>query len=142
MVRRCVRTDDQVAPLLHGPVSLAIVGFPAPEKEAMSKQGELYGGLPPFERGSDTSRTAAVALEGSGQRNAKRARVYKFIIDRGEYGATDSEIERALGMGGNTERPRRRELVLMGLVVDSGKRRLTATRRQAAVWVVKDQGKR
>jgi len=60
-------------------------------------------------------------------------RVFEFIRDRGEEGATDEECQRELGMNPSTQRPRRGELVDAGLIVESGTR-LTASRRRAAVW--------
>jgi hypothetical protein len=42
---------------------------------------------------------------------------------------TDAELQRILGMDGNTERPRRGELVAAGRVVDTGERR-----DRSAVW--------
>lgn len=50
-------------------------------------------------------------------------------------GATDEEIQCALSIPGNTERPRRRELEAAGLIKDSGLRRVTAANREAIVWV-------
>ena len=62
-----------------------------------------------------------------------RERVHAYIIRQG--GATDEEMQHALGMGANTQRPRRRELVQRGLVRDSGKTRKTQAGREAIVWV-------
>jgi hypothetical protein len=59
----------------------------------------------------------------------------QFFVGKGVEGATDDEIQTALGMAGNTERPRRRELEDRKLIGDSQKRRLTASKRQAVVWV-------
>jgi hypothetical protein len=50
-------------------------------------------------------------------------------------GMTDDEIQRALKLDGNTERPRRCELVKAGLLTDSGRARLTRSGRRATVWV-------
>ena len=49
-------------------------------------------------------------------------------------GATDGEIQDALDMGGDTERPRRWELQKAGMIVDSGMRRRTRSMRMARVW--------
>lgn len=64
-----------------------------------------------------------------------RALVLLHITTCGEHGATDDEGEIALDIRPQTYTPRRRELVRLGLVVDSGKRRPTLTGRPAAVWV-------
>jgi len=63
--------------------------------------------------------------------------VLEFIASRSWAGATDEEIVIGTGIIQNTERPRRRELVLAGDVIDSGKTRKTFTGRQAVVWVLR-----
>jgi hypothetical protein len=70
-------------------------------------------------------------------RHAKdlRARVLAFIVEQGPHGATDDEGEAVLGIKPQTYTPRRGELVRLRLVVDSGRRRNTASGRPAAVWV-------
>lgn len=60
-------------------------------------------------------------------------RVYEFIRDQGERGATDEECQRALAMNPSSQRPRRGELAEGGLIVESGTR-LTASKRKATVW--------
>ncbi len=99
---------------------------------------ELYRGTPPHQR-SDTSIAAAEAIRPSV--NGLRARVLQFIQGQCS-GATDEEIQGALQMGGSTERPRRRELVQLGLVLDSGLRRPTASGKKAAVWKTSDEAGR
>lgn len=88
---------------------------------------------PPAQRHSDTSRAAAEDIKPKAE--TLRARVYWFIQSRGTVGATDDEVQRHLPMDPSTQRPRRVELVNAGLVVDSGRRRPTASGKQAAVWV-------
>jgi hypothetical protein len=82
----------------------------------------------------DTTRAAAAAvLPRSG---TQRRKVYDAILDaaeRGYGGATDLELTRATGLGGNSVRPRRLELVEAGLVVDTGHRR-TADGTAHIVW--------
>jgi transcription initiation factor IIE alpha subunit len=65
-----------------------------------------------------------------------RRRVYDFLVERGDNGATDEEVAWQLGLNPNTARPRRIELVAAKLVVDSGRRRKTRSGDKAAVWVV------
>lgn len=50
-------------------------------------------------------------------------------------GCTDEEMQLALKMNPSTQRPRRGELVGMGLVKDSGRTRRTRSGRRATVWV-------
>lgn len=95
---------------------------------------DLFAGYAPHQRHSDTSRAAADELAEM-RKNTLRAAVLAYISLHGPDGATDEEMQLALEMEGNTERPRRRELQLVGLVIDSGRRRLTTNNRQAVVWV-------
>jgi hypothetical protein len=88
---------------------------------------------PPCQRHSVTSREAAESIKPDA--SELRRRVLAYLRGRGEDGATDEEMQDALGMGGSTERPRRVELVEMGSVVDSGRKRKTRSGRNAVVWV-------
>lgn len=89
-------------------------------------------GRAPSVTGSATSKAAAESVDG----NTLREKVYELIEHRSPFGVTDEDIQSMLGMGANTQRPRRRELVLARRVKDSGKRRMTNSGRQATVWVV------
>jgi DNA-binding IclR family transcriptional regulator len=80
----------------------------------------------------DTSHAAAERILDA-QPNLRR-RVFNYIQSQQEWGATDEEVQRALGMNPSTERPRRVELVELGLVADSGSRRRTESGRAAVVW--------
>lgn len=78
----------------------------------------------------DTSHSSAAAtLLRSG---TARRRVLEALVFRGPR--TDDELQEALSMPANTERPRRVELLNMGYVEDSKLRRLTETRSPAIVW--------
>jgi len=55
---------------------------------------------------------------------------------------TDEEIQTRTGMNPSTERPRRVELVEMGLIEDSGVRRRTSSGRSAVVWKLTELGMR
>lgn len=63
----------------------------------------------PFAPGSETSKAAAAAIMDRAPR--LRAAVFEFINGRGTLGATRDEIEVGLQMGGNTVRPRVKELL-------------------------------
>ena len=65
-----------------------------------------------------------------------RARVYDRLAVLGEVGATDEQLQDSLGMEPNTQRPRRYELVKMGLVTDSGRRRPLKSGKMGTVWQV------
>lgn len=91
----------------------------------------LTDDLPLFcQRHSATSIAAARDIEPA--THTLRAQVLAHIRSSG--GATDEEIQTALGMEGSTQRPRRVELIRQGLIRDSGRKRLTSSRRQAVVW--------
>lgn len=64
--------------------------------------------------------------------------VLEFLRARGERGATDDEIERALTLSHQSASARRRELVIMDLAYDSGHRRRTRSGRTATVWRAAD----
>lgn len=80
-----------------------------------------------------TSKEAASSVRG--RINDLQEQVLAFLQRRGVVGATDEEMQRGIPMLANTQRPRRRELVLDGLVQDSEKRRETSTGKAAIVWV-------
>lgn len=82
--------------------------------------------------GPQTSRDAAVDIREHAHK--QRARVLAFLASRGAHGATDQEIEQALGMVGNSVRPRRGELLESGCLEDSGTTRKTVSGRNATVW--------
>ena len=101
----------------------------------MGEQYDLYTGIPPYQVDSEPSRDAAEAILDSVSR--LQGAVLRELMRCGDHGATDREIQAATGLSGSTERPRRVELVALGLVVDSGRRRNRST-----VWVVKEVGQR
>lgn len=71
------------------------------------------------------------------ERNVMRQRIYAFLVERGEDGATDEEMQGWLDMNPSTQRPRRIELVTSGQVYDSGLTRKTLSGRSATVWRAK-----
>lgn len=91
----------------------------------------------PYAKGSDTSQDAAESLVLRAP--TLRDRVHRVIKSRGDFGATDYEIEQHLGMRHQTASARRRELVLRGKAKDSGLRRKTGSGRNAVVWVACDE---
>lgn len=78
---------------------------------------------------ADTSREAAVLR----RKKVERDRACILACLR-EHPRTDDELQHALGLPPNTQRPRRVELVRQGKVRDSGVRRKTETGRNAIVW--------
>lgn len=63
------------------------------------------------------------------------ARILAHLVGCGASGTTDEELQFALSMTGNSERPRRVELVRKGLVRASGQARPTFAGGKATVWV-------
>ena len=96
-------------------------------------QSRLFPTIP-HQPHSDTSREAAREI--APHLNRLQVKVIDWIASRGDTGATDEEIQRALGMNPSTQRPRRIELLNRGLVVDSGSKRRTSSGRSATVWVL------
>lgn len=101
----------------------------------------LYGGNAPHVAGSATSKAAGESVDCL----SMRQKVWRIIVYQSScstaygkrYGATDDEIEQQLNLRHQTVSPRRRELVLLGKVVDSGRTRPTRSGRRATVWVTK-----
>lgn len=90
---------------------------------------------PPARHNAPAGTSSVAADRIAGHTKNLRARVLGFIVAQGPHGATDDEGESVLGIKPQTYTPRRGELVALGLVVDSGRRRNTASGRPAAVWV-------
>jgi hypothetical protein len=67
---------------------------------------------------------------------SNRAKVYQYIVDRQERGATDQELQAALNMPGDTLRPTRLSLLKDGLIYDSGKTRQNVNGNDCIVWLV------
>ncbi len=87
----------------------------------------------PYVAHSEPSREAAADSLPRACRD--RERVLEAIRAEGDLGLTDEELQTMLGLAGNTERPRRRELQQLGLIRDSGRRRSPAPGRiRATVW--------
>lgn len=93
---------------------------------------------PPRQRHSDTSESAANAIRPKSA--TLREKVLGFLRTRGDAGATDEEIQDLLRMPASTQRPRRVELVAMGLAKESRTKRTTRSGRAASVWVAVGAG--
>ncbi len=90
--------------------------------------------LPAHQPHSTTSALAAARVIPDAAR--MRAEVFRAIKRAGKRGLTDQEGCEAIGMSGDTWRPRRVELADAGLIrVVEGRTRPTRTGRQAQVWV-------
>lgn len=79
----------------------------------------------PFQRHSQPSLDAARSMAKRTLRvKGDRQRIVNVLLSGGK---TDAEIQEILGLRGSTQRPRRIELVEMGLVIDTGERRDRST---------------
>lgn len=67
---------------------------------------------------------------------SRRELVFNVIKDAGSNGLTDEEGAAATGLSAQSYTPRRNELVKLGSVVDTGRRRRTRSGRRAAVWML------
>jgi len=103
----------------------------------MNEQGDLFGypDRPGFVAGCDTSEAAAASLDDLALSRMRRM-VLAHIMRHGALGATCDEIEIAERMRHQSASARVRELVLDGMVVDSGRRRHTRSGRPARVYVI------
>jgi hypothetical protein len=98
----------------------------------MQAISSLFDSLP-YQPYSNTSQAAAVSMTNNA--GTLRRRVLWAIRDSPD-GLTDEEIQDQTGMNPSTERPRRIELVLAGLVRNSGRKRRTRSNRLAVVWEI------
>jgi hypothetical protein len=120
------------------------IGLPPPETDARSaahedkerdKRRNRLVGVP--HNGTDTSHAAAERITPVAISQA--ARVFHFIAQCGDEGATDHEVQSELGLTGDSERPRRCSLHRAGLIRDSRQRRKSPTGRQAIVWIATEK---
>ena len=101
------------------------------------RQNVIPFGVAPYAKGSDTSEAAARHIEPVAETLGWY--VLACVRSRMSYGATRDEVAEAMTMKLQTVCARMRDLVLSGLVVDSGRRRKTDTGRLAAVMVAKER---
>ena len=69
-----------------------------------------------------------------------RRKVYEYILGQGLRGATDQEIEKTLGIEGNTVRPTRISLVKDGYILDTGTTRKNQHNNDCIVWRAVEEG--
>jgi hypothetical protein len=96
---------------------------------------DLFRIMAPFQVHSLASQEAAARIEQSCGRLQRQ--MLAWLRQRGKEGATDEEIQLGLPMRPSTQRPRRIELVELGLVEPSPLFRKTTSGRNARVWRAK-----
>lgn len=84
-----------------------------------------------YQKSSPTSREAAFFAEDFS--GSAREQVFLQIVKSG--GATDEEVQSAIRMNPSTQRPRRVELVELGLIKDSKYVRKTSAGLDAVIWI-------
>lgn len=89
----------------------------------MSGQLDLFAPRPGIIGRDHPDTSIAAAISVMPRTGTQRRKVLDHIDRCGYEGATDAELQAALDLSGNSERPRRIELVDAGLIVDSGRRR-------------------
>jgi len=87
----------------------------------------------PPHNGTDASKLTAETMQPF--IGLQRERVLQFIQQCGPNGATDEEIQDALKIRGDSERPHRKRLVEWRRIRDSGNLRMTHSGRPATVWI-------
>lgn len=90
----------------------------------------------PYQHHSATSKAAAESIEP--RAGTQKSLVLHYLRRMKDCGATDEEMQRILPMSANSQRPRRQELVKLGLVVDSGMTRKTDSGLDAVVWIASE----
>jgi len=103
------------------------------KQQSLFGSPDAYGDLPPAQAHSETSVAAAAVIKP--HVNELQKRILNRLHFVGSRGCTDEELQVEF-TNANTERPRRIELVRMGLVKDSGRTRETSSGRKATVWVL------
>ncbi|MBO0864839.1 MAG: helix-turn-helix transcriptional regulator [Mycobacterium sp.] len=98
------------------------------------EQYSLYDGTPPHQEPGTSSDAALSVLSDT---HRLQGQVFRAIQTAGDRGRTDDELEQLLGLRHQTVSARRRELVLLDLIEDSGDRRRTSSGRGAIVWKAK-----
>jgi hypothetical protein len=97
---------------------------------------------PPAHRNAPKGTSEVAARMARHAAPTQAARIIEYLTARGPEGATDDEGEAALGIKCQSYTPRRGALADAGLVVDSGRRRHTTSKRPAAVWVLAKHARR
>ncbi len=93
------------------------------------KSLDLFDYQPPAQRHSPTSKAAAEQIK-----RAISPLHNRILAALKLKPMTDEEMQDSLKMSANTQRPRRRELQIMGKIMDCGQTRLCRSGRSAVVW--------
>lgn len=94
---------------------------------------------PPFRHNAPKGTSEVAAQMIASRTPNQRARIYRAILSSGSHGLTDDEGETQLDIFSASYSARRGELVKLGLIRDTGNRRLTQRGCPAAVWAAVGQ---
>ncbi len=94
---------------------------------------------PPFRHNAPKGTSEVAAMMIAARTPTQRARIYRAILASGAHGLTDDEGETQLDIFAASYSARRGELAKLGLIRDTGNRRLTQRGCPAAVWVAVGQ---
>ena len=115
---------------------LKVTFTPADDYDEIIDQGppDLFGesASPPYSEPTTSLEAAKAAVP---LVKTQRKLVLSFIRYQHSYGATDSEVQEALNMSGDAQRPRRWQLEKDGLVIRTKNTRKTPKGRNASVFV-------
>ena len=79
----------------------------------------------------------AALLSAKSKAAAHRRRILLHVLDHGP--STDHELQAALDLAGDSERPRRHELVAAGALVDHGHKKRLPSDLLAVAWAITDE---
>ena len=116
---------------------LDLLEFGVSRQEAVRRlEVERYGELAsPVARRSDPETSHQAAARARGKAETNRALALRTLQDAGTQGLTDFELAESTGIPQTSIGVRRHELVGMGLVVKTSRRRLSPSGCPAIVWV-------
>lgn len=106
VIQKRVLVDHDEDKIRHAIEAMEIAPVEDGEKAELNPRVQQLG---KFARRSETSR--AGALDNYPRSGSQRDRVLRHVLVSGERGMTREELEQATGLGGNTIRPRVRELI-------------------------------
>ena len=96
-------------------------------------QQTLFDEGAPYQRHSQTSKQAAKEI--NPHLNGLQTKVLDLLAGQ-PAGLTDEQMQIVLGMNPSTQRPRRIELMKLGLITEAGTRK-TRSGRNAVIWRMK-----
>lgn len=135
-VGMCITTSNAPEQITAFRRSVAERGWLVVESASQHPLTQCRCSLPRQSHSQASCRAAEAAVPRS---TTDRGRVLGFLRERGEYGATDEEMQIALAMNPSTQRPRRIELLKSGWIYATDASRRTRSGSPARVWRACDE---